>query len=228
MTIKLSICIPIMNNWKLTEVCIKFFYKFSSESFELIIVDNGSTDETKINIKKYIDKMKNLIYICNDKNLGFAYAVNQAYKKSVGKNVLFLNNDIIFASNNFDWMNVIINNIDDNLVGPTGGYLDENFNFLYETEDINKKINYMSGWCLASSREVFNKLILPGQDGPFDSNTFFSYFEDSDLSFRAKKMNISFKLIKLPLYHIGKQTSKNLNLKSMYIESREKFIKKWK
>lgn len=227
---KLSIIIPVHNNWNFTRACLNYFHKHNSDFFEIIIFDNGSNDSTLESIKFFTKNMNNLIYIRNEENLGFAAAVNRAFKSSIGKYVLFLNNDVMFATNSDKWMKDIINCIDTNkncLVGPTGGYLDEDFNFHYETSDNEKKINYMSGWCLCASRKTWNSLILPNECGPFDSKTFYVYFEDTDLGFRAKNMGIKFVLCKVPMHHIGKQTSKKLNVSMLYADSRNNFIEKW-
>jgi len=219
----ISIVIPVYNNWKYTKVCLDFFEKNKDSSFEVIIVDNASTDETESGCKSYSCK-----YIRNNINTGFGAAVNKGYKESKGDVVLFLNNDIMFGSGNIDWLHKVyeltIGN--DALIGPTGGLLDSKFNFVKETEDFTN-INYISGWFLCANKKVLNSLILPGNEGPFDAKTFFAYFEDADLSFRATEKKIPFLQSKVPLFHIGRQTSKTLNLSNMYIESKEKFTKKW-
>lgn len=86
----------------------------------------------------------------------------------------------------------------------------------------------MSGWCLAANISVWNSLVQPNTTGPFDDKTFFCYFEDTDLSFRAKNLGISFRLQNIPVHHIGKQTSKTINTKALYLESKDKFINKWR
>ena len=226
---KLSIIIPVFNNWNFTKNVLNFFYKNNSSFFELIIIDNGSSDGTQNGIKEF-SSMVNLIYIRNDKNLGFGAAMNQGYKVSHGDSVLFLNNDIMIAAKDLLWLEKYVDEIDDNsLVGPTGGLLDQNFNFIYETSDKSKAINYMSGWFLCAKRSVLDRLTktLIGLDGPFDNKSFFVYFEDADLSFRANELNIKFVLKPVPVHHIGKQTSKKMGISGLFRESKIKFSHKW-
>lgn len=217
---KLSVVMPVYNNWAFTRNCITYFNKIAGSEIDFIIVDNGSTDETKTTTK---------CRIRNNENRGFGYAVNQGYKATNSEYVLFLNNDIMFKTSTYEWIDKFIKQAEFTgcLVGPTGGYIDQGFNFKYETNDPEKPINYMSGWCLLASRKTFDKLILPGNDGPFDAKTFFCYFEDTDLGFRALKNKMSFKLYDVPIVHIGKQTSKKINTSALYMESKQKFIKKW-
>jgi len=218
---KLSIITPVYNNWAFTKSCIDVFSKLPND-IELLIVDNASTDATKdcphITIRNLVNK-------------GFGFASNQVYKQSTGDYVMFLNNDIMFNTKDLSWLYKYIEDIGDNeLVGPTGGYVDpkNDYAFAYETNDNKKQINYMSGWCLTATRNTWDKLTLPNNDGPFDANTYFAYFEDTDTSFRAKQLGMKFRLKPVPLVHIGRQTSKLINISSMYLESKGKFLKKWK
>lgn len=212
---------PVYNNWSFTKSCLDVFSKLPND-IELIIVDNGSTDQTKDS---------SLISIRNETNRGFGYASDQGYEMSKGDYIMFLNNDIMFNTKKLDWLYKYIEDIKDNeLVGPTGGFVDpkNDFAFVYETDDIHKKINYMSGWCIIATRNTWEKLTLLGNKGPFDYNLYFVYFEDTDLGFRAAKLGMKFRLKPVPLFHVGRQTSKLINMSSMYLESKEKFIKRWK
>jgi GT2 family glycosyltransferase len=225
---KISIIIPVYNNWGFTKSVLSFLLKNNSDVFEVVIIDNGSVDRTSEEIKPFQLFMSNLIYLRNDKNLGFGAAVNRGFNESNYDNILFLNNDVLFACKDLEWLNNLINSIDDNsFIGPTAGFLNENFEFKYETDDFSKPINYMSGWFLCASRKLLNKL-SKGLNGPFDDKTFFAYFEDADLSFRAKKIGVNFVHYNAPMHHIGKQTSKKIGLSNLYIKSKEQFIKKWK
>jgi GT2 family glycosyltransferase len=220
----LSIVIPVFNNWSYTKNCISNLLKLP-ESFEIIIVDNASSDLTKTELSKF-ERVK---HIRNETNFGFGKAVSQGVQAAQSNQIMILNNDIKFGNVFQDWFLSLPQIIKDNnkLIGPTAGYVDpENeFSFVYETSNKEDKINYMSGWCLSANRETWDK--LETGDGPFDSKTFFLYFEDTDLSFRAKSLNIDFMLIDTPLKHIGKQTSKLLNISKHYSESKVKFLNKW-
>lgn len=221
---KLSIVIPVFNNWKYTNSVLRWFY--DRNDFEVIVVDNYSSDETEFKLIELAKTMTNLVVIRNDNNTGFGYAVNQGINAAKSDNILILNNDIMIGTNADNWLlNLIPNN--NELVGPSAGLLDSNFNFVYETQNVNDDFNYMSGWCLCANKQTWNSLVLPGTSGPFDNKTFFCYFEDTDLSFRAKKIGINFRLQKIPVHHIGKQTSRHMNTNALYTESKAKFIARW-
>jgi GT2 family glycosyltransferase len=87
----ISIVIPTWNTAQVTQRCLLSIFKFlPSGSFDVIVVDNGSTDNTK----KLLSKFK-INYIKNTKNLGFARACNQGAAKSKGDYLLFLNSDMV-------------------------------------------------------------------------------------------------------------------------------------
>jgi len=48
------------------------------------------------------------------------------------------------------------------------------------------------------------------------------------MSFRAKQLGIELKLFDLPLVHLGKASSNQLNIHKLYNEGKQVFIKKWK
>jgi GT2 family glycosyltransferase len=94
---KVSISIACFNKLEYTQQCLKALYRNTPEElFELIIVDNASSDCTHDWLREnYLDKGKNIILIKNSENVGFARAHNQAFKESKGDIFLPLNNDTI-------------------------------------------------------------------------------------------------------------------------------------
>ena len=121
----LSIVIPVYNKFNFTKSCLKDLSALPSDH-EIIVVDNGSTDETRASLE-FSDTIK---YIRNEKNFGFAKACNIGYSVSTSNNVLFLNNDIRVKSNFDNWTKSLIDRCDYGLVGPTMGQLDNNLNFI--------------------------------------------------------------------------------------------------
>ena len=107
--IELSIIIVSYNTKKITENCLKSIFRSlhnSKINYEVIIVDNNSTDGSTDMIKKIQNsKIKNqncqlkFKIILNKKNLGFAVANNQATKIASGKYLFFLNSDILVLNN---------------------------------------------------------------------------------------------------------------------------------
>lgn len=235
---KLSICIPVFNKKNFTISCLKDLFKLP-ETHEIIVVDNNSTDGTEELIRQ-LPKSSRFVYHKSNINLGFGKSSNLAASLAQADNIMFLNNDIRVNSSHSDWTKEIIEYCEqDYIVGPTMGELDVNCNFIREANAyIDGKYSYMSGWCLSSSRKVFEKLNLPRNNQflitdkqvyhIFDEKYSPAYFEDSDLSMRAKMLKIPFKVVNVPVHHFGKITSKQLNTAALYKQSQKKFIDTWK
>lgn len=229
MPFDLSIVIPVFNKYNFTKSCLNDLSQLS-DAHEIIIVDNASTDETNKEItdmKISLPELRHkLIYKRNDVNLGFAKACNIGYRMATAPNVLFLNNDIKVSSNHTGWTADLIKWASTSIVGPTMGQLDDNLNFVQEADKLLSGKSYMSGWCLASSKEIWSKLDISGTEEIF-SEDFFCYFEDTDLSFRARELGIPMQIIQVPVVHFGKVSSKQLNTHALYSKARASFIKKW-
>ncbi|MBW2489728.1 MAG: glycosyltransferase, partial [Deltaproteobacteria bacterium] len=116
---KCSIIIPIFNQAEYTRQCIEALYKNTSSSFfEVIVVDNNSTDGTKDYLSSIPEKVK---VITNNENLGFAKACNQGAEHSKGYYLIFLNNDTLPQHG---WLEEMINTAEkDSLVGMVGSRL---------------------------------------------------------------------------------------------------------
>ena len=91
--INLSIVIVNWNTCKITCDCLRSVYEQTkSISFEVIVIDNASSDDSVAVIKK---EFPQVLLIANSENLGFAAANNQGMEIAKGKYVLLLNSDTV-------------------------------------------------------------------------------------------------------------------------------------
>jgi GT2 family glycosyltransferase len=242
----LSIIIPVYNNVNYTKSILNDLLKLPS-NHEIIVVDGASEDNTCEVVNELIStKLKDspsLVYIGCPSNGGFASNCNKGNKHAKGKNIMFLNNDVRVQSNWNDWTQPIIDYCKNGfLFCPTGGLLDDDFNFVKNIDHLlDTPFFYLSGWCLTASKETFNKLIPnhycndktnkieEGKAyGPFSEQFGKAYFEDVDLSWRARELQIDFMVKPIPLYHFGHMTAKKMNMNKLYLSAKEIFTKQWK
>ena len=220
---QLSIIIPVFNKINYTISMLSDLFRLKTD-YEILIIDNASTDETQKKLSALT--LPNFHYIRNDQNLFHSKACNMGFAKSSGKYVIFLNNDIRVKSNHEHWTDLLIDHCDNNIVGPTMGLLDNNFNFVKEANHELSGNTYLSGWCLASSRENWKKLDINNNGQIFDEQFPF-YFNDTNMGFMCRKLNIPMKVVELPVVHFGKVSSSQFNIHQLYSQTRQVFIKKW-
>lgn len=92
-----SIIIPVFNQWVYTNGCLEALASTIPPhiSHEIIVVDNGSTDQTPSELKAWQTKLPSLRTERFDTNAGFSPACNRGAELSTGTYLLFLNNDTI-------------------------------------------------------------------------------------------------------------------------------------
>lgn len=186
---KVSIIIVNFNGGQVFKDCLASLKKLKYKNYEIISVDNGSTDGTQ-----------KLTKIKNKKNLGFVGGNNQGIKFAKGKYVLLLNNDTKVAP---DLLDVLVEKMEsDETIGVVQpkiylmdqpGYLDNAGSFLTnigfldhwgfnkkDSKEFDKEREIFSakGACMMIKKDLINKV------GLFDDD-YFAYFEESDFCWRV-------------------------------------------
>lgn len=214
----ISIIFPTFNAWKQTQACLESIQKldYPQNLLEIIIVDNGSTDGSLQNITNFQFPVSNFRLIKNNKNLGFAKAVNQGVRQADGEFILITNNDIVFNCKCLiELTHTLIKHSQLGAVGPQIKSFDGKkilmFGFrlnpylAYHQHDLSntsqeRNCDFLSGSCLLTKRNLFLKM------AGFDENFFF-YFEDLDFSLRLKKAGYLMRYQpKAIVYHHSSQT----------------------
>ncbi|MDD5172640.1 MAG: glycosyltransferase family 2 protein [Patescibacteria group bacterium] len=117
---ELSIIILNYNHKNLLKNCLKSLQEASiKSSYELIITDNGSNDQSQEFLSQLKKGNSEIKVIFNSKNLGYSRANNQAIKLAQGKYILILNPDIIVFPQSIDKLKEFLQeNSQVGVVGP--------------------------------------------------------------------------------------------------------------
>src|SRR6266446_2683225 len=103
---KASIIVVTYNNLGLNRLCLESIYARTEwPDFEVIVVDNNSTDGTPEYLKQAEKTLPNLRVILNKRNLGFAAANNIGLRQATGDYLVLLNNDTIVTRG---WLSTLI------------------------------------------------------------------------------------------------------------------------
>ncbi len=92
MSNKISVIIPLYNGAKYIQQALESVFQQTYNNYEIIIIDDGSTDESKQVLESYLDKVK---YIYQN-NQGVAAARNKGLEVATGEYIAFLDQDDYF------------------------------------------------------------------------------------------------------------------------------------
>lgn len=240
--LEVSIVIPVYNKWKYTLNCLKSIAENTEGDYEVIVIDDSSTDETA----RVLSKVKNLHLIINEQNEGFVESCNRGAKASKGKYILFLNNDTMVTTG---WLPPLLETIRREDVGAVGsklvypdGTLQEAGSIVWRDgsalgygrgDDSSKpeynyvrEVDYCSGASLMVKGELFARI------GGFDERFKPGYYEDTDLCFAIRKFG--YRVIYQPMSVIVHfegvtcGTDIHAGIKKYQAINRPTFVEKWK
>jgi len=121
-TVKISVVIPSYNYAKYIAMCINSVLVQSISDYEVIIIDDGSTDDTKAIVNEIINDSPNIdIKYIHQTNQGVSIARNTGVDNSSGDYIWFLDSDDALLPNAFEDALEFINE-NPNLDMIYGGY----------------------------------------------------------------------------------------------------------
>lgn len=92
---RLSVVIVTWNRWSDTRVCLESLRAASLRDIEILVVDNGSSDQTVAQLREHYRDVR---LLCNAHNTGHSHAVNQGIEAAQGDAILVLDADTEVAS----------------------------------------------------------------------------------------------------------------------------------
>jgi len=228
--VDISVIIPNYNGIKYLDECFCSLRGQSFKDFEVILVDDGSTDDSVEFVQKNYPWIR---VVTHAVNRGFSASVNDGIKAARGKFITLLNNDTVVDKK---WLTNLYNAA---RRSPEAGFFASKMYFYGEDKLINAAGDAMGvngqGWNIGYNERDNEKYFFPkkvfgacagaamyrremlDEIGLFDED-FTIIYEDADLSFRAQLMG--FECVFVPdavVYHLQFGTLGSLSkIKTFY------------
>ncbi len=196
---KVTIALVFYNRAALSLLCLKSILKHVKLPYELVIIDNDSSDETE----ELLSRIEGATIKRNTENLGFVKAVNQAAELASGKYLLLLNNDAMLEEASIENAVQVLES--DDQIGAVGARIKLLDGSLQEAGSIiwndgacvgygrgddpqspqymfRRNVDYCSGAFLLFELALFRELDC------FDEQFAPAYYEESDFCIRLQQL----------------------------------------
>jgi len=235
---QVSIIIPTVNETEYIAKCLKSIYQNTKVSFEVIVVNSGSTEGTAEYLEAYKTTKDNMQVFTHRSIISFAEANNIGFTLAQGEYVCFLNSDTVVSD---EWLtkmlqhlgNIPLKNV--GAIGPVSS--NSNGRQMVGNQDPQQWYNshkghwteagILYGWCMLAKKKIIEEV-----GGPFDVR-FHNSYEDNDLSLRLRKAGYKLAIAyDTYIHHYGQTTLKTLFTERDYMDNgyknRKIYWDKWK
>ncbi len=203
--IQVSILLPTYNGAKTIARAIESVLSQTHTAWELLVIDDGSSDGTAQVVKKYVDTDSRVRYIKNERNLGIQKTLNRGLKEAKGEYIARIDDDDFWIipyklSAQYAYMQLHPGCV---LVG-TGVVVysedtQELFRYILPESDADIRKNILSKNCFTHATVLFSKQAAQ-ECGGYGEGEETKHVEDYDLWLR---LGTKGSMNNLPLYAVG-------------------------
>ncbi len=239
-----SILIVTYNNLDLNRACLESVFRDTEyPRFEVIVVDNASTDGTAAWLAEAASREPRLRVILNAENRGFAGGNNQALHAARGEFLCLLNNDTVVAPG---WLSTLVRRLETSprlgMVGPVSNMVGNQAivkvsyrrmsgmrrwagHYCRRHDGESVAMDMLGFFCVAMRRDVYEKV------GDLDERFGLGYFEDDDYCRRVAAAGYAMCFVRDAFVHHHHGASFKLLGKAAHAEiferNRQKYEEKW-
>ncbi|HXA42100.1 MAG TPA: glycosyltransferase family 2 protein [Candidatus Solibacter sp.] len=239
---RVSIVVVTHDNLVFTRLCLEsLLASTGAPTFEVVVVDNGSTDGTVDYLGRLASADARVEVISSKANLGFAAGTNLGFKAARGERLVALNNDTIVAAG---WLAGLVRHLEDRtvgMVGPVtnqapdesrvmvdyttyGGFLEAAA--ARASVDRARDVAGLTLFCVALRRDVLDRV------GLLDERFQVGMFEDDDYCLRLEAAGLRLRVAEdVLVHHFGEASLGKLAADGRWMRifeaNRRRFEEKW-
>jgi GT2 family glycosyltransferase/tetratricopeptide (TPR) repeat protein/2-polyprenyl-3-methyl-5-hydroxy-6-metoxy-1,4-benzoquinol methylase len=234
-----SIVVVVHNAIECTQQCLASVGQYTDEPYEVIVVDNGSTDATPV----YLEHLSGIRTVRNLTNRGYPAAANQGIQAANGQQIVLLNNDCVVTTGwLYRMLSALYSAQEIGLVGPCTNVAPEGpqrvradyddldaldgfaWDFGQRLDGQRADVTPLSGFCLVMKRALVERI------GLLDERFGVGCLEDDDYCLRAKRAGFRVLLARdVYIHHFGHRTfqATGVNMDALYQQNLPMFQAKW-
>lgn len=221
-----AIIIPTWDNFQYLRVTLESILRYTQGNYRLVVIDNGSTDETPQYLSDLKARCLSLTTIRNPENVGFVKAMNQGLSLvNPGEDVLWLNDDIQITD--VGWLESMERNLsldDVGAVGPTSNFVMGLQSMQYSPDlPLRHRANFIIGFCMLVRSDAAQKV------GRLDERFGLGGNDDLDYSIRLQEAGYDLLVDRsVFVFHYGARSISRIGgYEKVEAETRPLLVEKW-
>ncbi|MCL6445296.1 MAG: glycosyltransferase [Alicyclobacillus sp.] len=237
---KVDVVVLTRNNLKDTRECLSYLYaNHSPNSFNLIVIDQCSTDGTRRYLHNFAREHRNVHVELLSENVGFARGCNIGASRGSADKILFLNNDALLGYRAIDRLSMAMDESGADAIGPISNETGEvqRLWFPYDSSNYTREFpamyEYMwkryrtatatfhrlAGFCLLVRRASFESV------GGFSTHYGVGYYEDDDLCYRLRAKGYKLAIaLGIFVHHHGSRSFRKAKLSSSVLMAHNRHV----
>lgn len=226
-----SVIVPVYNNEQYIKESLDSVINLTYKNIEIIVIDDGSKDESISIVKKYCKLDKRIVFFQNEKNIGTAKTIKRGIRESKGKYIFFNAADDISLQNRIErCLSIFHNNKNIGLIASTAIIINSKSQETGKMTEINEKVQnsnisieqFKRNYCLGATMAIVNDKNILLKEGMLE------YTDDYETSLEYLLNGYDIYLLREPLVKYRMHENNQSNSRGKLSEKVKLTLEKYK